>query len=358
MKIILATGIFPPEIGGPATYVRELARELAARGDDIIVITYGQKQGFLQEDGYWVFGVGKQGGPLRRWLRYREELAAHGTNADYVCAFTSISAGIPILMSGLKKPKKILRLGGDFFWERYTDGGGTMTLREWYASRFGFWRMLNTLVMGKVLRCFDQLVYSTEFQREIHASAYTKLPPSSVESNARPESVFVQHERRTPFRLLFMGRFVRFKNVLALIDALNLLPDARLTIIGEGPMDSEMRARIKKNGLEERVILRPPAVGDEKRKAFEDHDLLVLPSLTEISPNTALEARAACLPVLLTEETGLPDIPEIYKRKLRSSEEIAGAIREVMTQYPSPRPDTNIRTYQKISEALFPALTR
>jgi len=358
MKIVLATGIFPPEIGGPATYVQGLARELVSRGDDVVVLTYGRKQGFEQEDGYWIFSVGKQGGPLRRWLRYREELIAHGTKADYVCAFTSISAGMPVLMSGLRGPKKILRLGGDFFWERYTDAGGMMTLREWYASRLGFWRMLNWLIMGKVLRCFDQLVYSTEFQREIHRSAYGKLPPSIVESNAMPQGFFALHEPRTPFRLLFMGRFVRFKNIFALIDSLILLPDARLTIIGEGPMEMQLKNRVKKAGLDERITFKSSVSGDAKRQAFDDHDLLVLPSLTEISPNTALEARAACLPVLLTEDTGLPNIPDIYQRKLRCPEHIAVGVREIMKSYPSPRPDTSIRTYRKISDALFPTILR
>ncbi len=358
MKIVLATGIFPPEIGGPATYVRGVARELAARGDDVVVITYGAKAGFEHTEGYWVFRVGMRGGPLARWLRYREELVAHGTNADYVCAFTSVSAGVPMLMSGLTKPIKILRLGGDFFWERYTDGGGMMTLREWYASHFGFWRLLNSIVMGKVLRSFDRLVYSTEFQREIHHGAYRRLPVSSVESNARPESTYVSHEPHTPFRLLFMGRFVRFKNLPALIDAVHLLPDVRLTIIGEGPLEAELQSRVKKSGLSDRIVFRAPAFGDEKRRAFDEHDLFVLPSLTEISPNSALEARAACLPVLLTQETGLPDISGILKRKLRSPEHIATEVREIIKHYPSLKADDAIRTYGVISDALFPTINR
>ncbi|TSC94439.1 MAG: hypothetical protein Athens101410_783, partial [Parcubacteria group bacterium Athens1014_10] len=32
MKILIATGIFPPEIGGPATYTEKLAQELKNRG--------------------------------------------------------------------------------------------------------------------------------------------------------------------------------------------------------------------------------------------------------------------------------------------------------------------------------------
>ncbi len=358
MKILLATGIFPPEIGGPATYVRSVARELVARGDNVVVITYGTKQGFDHSDGYAVVSVGKHGGPLLRWFRYRDALKLHGAAADYVCAFTSISAGIPILMSGLTKPKKILRLGGDFFWERYTDSGGTMTLREWYAASFGFWRLMNWIIMRKVLCCFDRLVYSTDFQREIHRRAYRKLPPSLVEENARPEGVFVAHAKHTPFRLLFMGRFVRFKNIPALIDAVALLSDVTLTIIGEGPLEHELKDRIMQKNLGNQITFRASVSGEEKRRVFDDHDLLVLPSFTDISPNTALEARSVCLPVLLTAETGLPEIPDIYRKTLRTPAEIANEIRDIIQHYPSLTVDSTIRTYQKISEALFPSLTQ
>lgn len=358
MKIILATGIFPPEIGGPATYVRGLARELTARGDDVVIVTYGARQGFDRAEGYSVISVGRQGGPLGRWLRYRDELAFHGKTADFVCAFTSISAGIPMLMSGVRGPTKILRLGGDFFWERYTDAGGTMGLREWYTSRFGFWRLVNSLVMGKVLRTFDQLVYSTEFQRAIHAGAYRNLPPSIVAANARPESVFHLHEPHTPFRLLFLGRFVRFKNLFSLIDAVRLLSDVRLTLVGEGPIEPELRVHVKAAGLESQISFRASVAGQEKRWMFDDHDLLVLPSFTEISPNTALEARAVCLPILLTEETGLPDIPDVYKRTLHRPEDIAREIREIIKRYPSPGSDETIQTYRKISDVLFPSRSR
>ena len=36
--------------------------------------------------------------------------------------------------------------------------------------------------------------------------------------------------------LLFMGRFVRFKNLYALIKAASLLPYVHLTLVGDGPL--------------------------------------------------------------------------------------------------------------------------
>ena len=39
MKILTITGIFPPDIGGPATYVPALSRDLGERGHKIAVVT-------------------------------------------------------------------------------------------------------------------------------------------------------------------------------------------------------------------------------------------------------------------------------------------------------------------------------
>ena len=39
-KILITTGIFPPDIGGPATYAETLARALVIRGFKVKVVTY------------------------------------------------------------------------------------------------------------------------------------------------------------------------------------------------------------------------------------------------------------------------------------------------------------------------------
>ena len=109
MKIVLATGIYPPDIGGPATYSRELASELQKRGEDVTVITYGevdieQRKTFDNED--WIVEcVPRFGGPITRWLRYAAVLKRCARDADFVIAFSSVSCGVPIKLARLKKPK-------------------------------------------------------------------------------------------------------------------------------------------------------------------------------------------------------------------------------------------------------------
>lgn len=328
MKVVLATGIYPPEIGGPATYVLNLARALRERQVRVTVLAYGEQESEAGEAP--VIRVSRAGGPLGRWRRYARALKAHGSDADIVYAFSSVSCGAPLWLAGLKGPKKILRLGGDFLWERYTDRGGHLGLRDWYASDPSFKGMMNGL-----LRHFDHIVFSTQFQEELYEKFYQRLPLHSVIENALPGGVPVHRSRHQPFRLLFLGRFVSFKNLGSLLLALGEFPEAVLTFAGEGPLEGQLRALVAEKGLTERVTFLPSCSGDAKQQLFLDHDLLVLPSYTEISPNTALEARAAGLPVLLTEETGLSRIltDGTLLRRLRTPREIVTALREAADTY-------------------------
>lgn len=320
MKIVLATGIYPPDIGGPATYVRHLAEELTSRGDEVTVVTYGiESEKLKMESGWKIIHVAKSGGPLLRWRRYAQALKEHGADADVIECFSSVSCGVPLRMAKLKKPKKILRLGGDFTWERYTDLGRRRTLRQFMAQyphlRFP---------MARLLRTFDHVMFSTRFQEELYQTAYRKLPAHSVVENALPGAVALSprppppegegvrggeeahvHQKHGPLRLLYFGRFVKFKNLDRLLRATVGIPHATLTMVGEGPDHDRISALARTLQMQGRVSIVPPVHGENVQSVFVEHDLLVIPSLTEISPNSALEARASGLPVLLTEENGL-----------------------------------------------------
>ncbi len=335
MKILLATGIYPPDIGGPATYVQHLAHELTQRGMEVIVVTYGKNAGKSvegPENGptWTIVTVGKSGGPLLRWQRYAKALKEQGSDADIVYAFSTVSCAVPLRMARLEKPRKMLRLGGDFLWERYTDLGGRRSLRGFYRRYKG----LKSIVSG-TLRAMDALVFSTSFQEQLYLRTYGRLPMHAVVQNALPQGRAEAHARHEPFRLLFMGRFVRFKNLPSLLTAVSLLPHVQLTLVGDGPVAAKASELARSLGLQRRVSFLPTSHGGEREVIFRDHDLLVVPSLTEISPHIALEARAAGLPVLLTEENGLsPELCEgMLVRPLQKSDDIVRSILEAEQNY-------------------------
>jgi len=329
MKIVLATGIYSPDIGGPATYCAELAKQLTNAGHNVTIITYGKNQ----NDSIVRVPLGL---PFLRWIHYAQALQKHGKDADIVYAFSSVSCGIPLILAQLKKPKKILRLGGDFFWERYTDRGGRLGLRMWYKNRrlhFSSW------IMYFILKRFDHIVFSTAFQQEIYKKHYKKLPSNSVIENALPPQVVnAQSETRakhSPFRLLFMGRFVQFKNLQMLLKAMTKLTDVRLTFVGDGPLAKSLQKSANDLLLEKRVTFLPSVSGEEKARVFQEYDLLIIPSITDISPNTALEACAAGMPVLLTTETGLRGhlVNGMKLVKMKESIDIVRAVSDAKSNY-------------------------
>ena len=378
-RVVLATGIYPPDIGGPATYARELARELIENGVAVTVVTYARRNCELRiancekqignsDDKWLIIRVPFAGGPLLRWWRYARALKNYGSDADIIYAFSSVSCGIPLWLAGLRKPKKILRLGGDFLWERYTDLGGEKSLREFHEN--SFWFLVFSFWMKRLLNTFDYIVFSTRFQEEIYEKHYKRLPRHSVIENAAPSPnpLPLRGARASkphdPFRLLWMGRMVGFKNLPALIEAISdqrLATSVSMTLVGDGPLYSKLKAqsskpRAQSSKLGVSITFHPPVHGDEKQKIFSEHDLLILPSLTEISPNVALEARAAGLPVLLTEETGLSEVLSqgIVLRSMRTAKEIASAIEGVMKNYSTiasgvsePPPD---RSWERVTE--------
>ena len=362
MKIVLATGIYPPVIGGPATYTKALAEKLANSGHEITVVTYGE----VEKAEKWNIESVSRSIPIIRWWWYSQKLREVAADADIVYAFSSISCGVPLILSGLKKPKRVLRLGGDFLWERYTDFGGKKSLRMFYESSFvaGKW------MMTRLLNRFDHIVFSTEFQQSIYKKSYSILPENSVIENAlsfQNSKFLIQNSNspHTPFRLLFMGRTVQFKNILSLIDAVAQIPDCFLTIVGEGPQDDMLRKKVEHLGLHTRVQFSVSVSGTEKRDMFASHDLLVLPSYTDISPNTALEARAAGLPVLLTKETGLSStlLKGMTLAELQRPADIVSAITHARESYAAMRSSLKgaleERSWTAVSEqheALFASL--
>src|SRR4029453_5162966 len=67
-------------------------------------------------------------------------------------------------------------------------------------------------------------------------------------------------------RVLFVGRFVYYKGVHVLIDAMSECPGT-LILVGEGPLEGELRRRVAERGLADRVVF-AGRVSDEALPAY------------------------------------------------------------------------------------------
>ena len=108
--------------------------------------------------------------------------------------------------------------------------------------------------------------------------------------------------------LLFVGRLVYYKGVHVLIDAADRWPGS-IAIVGDGPLEPELRAAVARRGLEDRVVFVGRAADEELPAYYQACDAFVLPSIarTEAFGVVQIEAMAAGRPVVSTNlPTGVP----------------------------------------------------
>lgn len=103
--------------------------------------------------------------------------------------------------------------------------------------------------------------------------------------------------------VVFTGRLIEAKGLLELLDAWPLLlhevPDARLILVGSGPLEAELRRRAAEGPLAGRVHLTGEVL--DVRPHLRAATAFVLPSWAEGLPNALLEAMAMGLPCVATD---------------------------------------------------------
>ena len=103
--------------------------------------------------------------------------------------------------------------------------------------------------------------------------------------------------------VLFVGRLVYYKGVEYLVRAMAEIPDARLLIVGAGPLEGDIAREIAGLKLTGRVTVIPPVAVEELHALYAACDLFVLPSAhpTEGFGIVQVEAMACGKPVVSTD---------------------------------------------------------
>ena len=118
---------------------------------------------------------------------------------------------------------------------------------------------------------------------------------------------------REPHRMLFVGRLAAEKGLNFLVDAmpeiLRSLPDAKLSLVGDGPVASELAEQVARLGLQESVVLHGKVPHEEVIRFMARASAQVLPSVwCENSPLTCYESLLSGLPMVASDIAGLPSM--------------------------------------------------
>ncbi len=127
----------------------------------------------------------------------------------------------------------------------------------------------------------------------------------------RVDDYFNQGDKKV---ILFVGRLAEKKGVKYLIEAMQTVENARLTIVGNGPLEGELKAQVKDLQLEDKVQFLGSKTHGELKEIYPSADVMVVPSITasngdqEGVPTTIAEAMASGVPVVACDSGGIAEI--------------------------------------------------
>ncbi|MFA7233788.1 MAG: glycosyltransferase family 4 protein [Terrimicrobiaceae bacterium] len=188
------------------------------------------------------------------------------------------------------------------------------------------------------------VVTVSEFSKKLLQSRFPEIAQRIVRvyNGIDPDRFTGTHLPASPPLILSVGRYIEKKGFRDLITACALLADLPLEcrIIGEGPLEAELRTLVESLEQQGRVLIAGPAPESEIIRLLHKSTVFALPCVTDSKgdsdnlPTVIMEAMAAGLPVVSTPVAGVPEMVEEGRTGClapeHSPEALAGKIRSLL----------------------------
>lgn len=322
-RLFIASGIFHPESGGPATYLYELLPQLQQRGWDVQALSYGS--GMVDSYPYPLRRIPRRALPLRL-LDYARAARPLLAWADVVYIHT---LGLPLI--GRRAPR-ILKIVGDQAWERSVRKGWiapTTDIDAFQTTRYGLIVSAQQAARSREVRGMDGVIVPSAYLKQMVVGwgvapekvhiIYNALPLEERARDSNPlsattQSAISQAAARaelglgdTPL-LLTAARLTPWKGIDHLIAALSRTPDAHLLVAGDGETRQALEAQAGRLGVAERVTFLGRVPRDRMPLYMKAADYLTLYSGYEGLSHTLLESLRAGTPVIASDKGGNPEV--------------------------------------------------
>lgn len=135
--------------------------------------------------------------------------------------------------------------------------------------------------------------------------------------------------------VLFVGRLAEKKGVQYLIEAMQWV-DAKLVIVGDGPLRNDLQTRTKMYNLNTKILFMGPQNHEKLSILYASADVAVVPSITAKDNDkegfglVILEAMASGVPVVASKSGGIVDIIEHKQNGLLVEEKNSSALAEAI----------------------------
>jgi glycosyltransferase involved in cell wall biosynthesis len=318
MRICVVTGIFPPDIGGPASYVALLSEGLRSIGCEVEVVTYasaatGRKFPFP------IHRISRSIPLPIRLLVALVKVVRAAVRSDVIyCNGLVVPSAVGSLLT--RKPL-VTKVEGDFAWERARNlrltsdsitafqtrrQNGKVEALRWVRN----WCLEHSREVITTSRFLAKLIRGWGFAGEIEVienaveEGFGKGVAGLTKEECRARIGF--SEKRV---VVSAGRLVSWKGFRGVVLAARSLPaEAVVLIVGEGPERANLRELIASEGLGAKAFLMKKAPRKELAVYLKAADCFVLNSGYESCSHVVLEAMKMGTPVVAARAAGMPEL--------------------------------------------------
>lgn len=307
MKILIATGLYPPEMGGPATYSVFLEKHLPRFGIEYVVVPFSHVRTYPR---------------ILRHVLYMFHLIRRARTVDVLYALDTVSVGLPVyIVSLITRKPYLVRVPGDYAWEQG-------------QQRYGVTEDLDTFRSHPVRSLPVHILSWIQYQVALHArhiivpSMYMKgivagwgIPSSNITCVYSALKTLEVSKDRSTLRhelgydgcvVVSAGRLVPWKGFSLLIEVIGTLRregiPISLHILGDGVCREELESLVRTHKLESTVHFH----GTVDRDCMAEHivaaDVFVLNTSYEGLSHQLIEVMSLETPIITTGVGGNPEL--------------------------------------------------
>ncbi|MDA9732496.1 glycosyltransferase family 4 protein [Acidimicrobiaceae bacterium] len=298
----MTVGIFPPDIGGPATFVPKIAKYFQDELNyEIEILTLSDNKNSNINDDFSVKRIDRNLPIIYRWLKTIFTIYKLGKNKDLI--FVN-GLGTEATIANIFLNKKIIRkIVGDPVWERaYSKAKISESFDEFQVKNYGFSISFQKKVRSFSIKKSDIVVTPSQHLKNFILNLGFKNKIEIINNG-----VFIPEENTNIFtndqiNITIVSRLVSHKNIEKIIKAISDLnsPLINLNIIGDGPELNQLQKISLESNNKDNIIFHGKLNRDEIDHIFLNSDIYIQASNYEGLPHSLLEAMSYGIPVLCT----------------------------------------------------------
>ena len=332
VDISIAGEIFPPSIGGPATYTYRLARYLLADQISFSVVYYGRLPSSPNDHDLTPFltRISSRWPLPLKYFFYFLKLFSRSIHAKVIYAQGPVSSGWPALMvSRLLKKKLVVKVVGDYAWEQARlERASRQGVDDWQQGpdphSHNYWLNLKLNWLNKiersVVRRADYVIVPSHYLKKIVLGWGADQNKIKVIYNSiflRDKTDLSRQAAQAQIKIsgdliITVARLLPWKGVDLLIkimpELLKINPAFKLLIAGGGPEEDNLRQLVKENKLEQQVFVLGSLSQKELAVYYRASAIFALNSGYEGLSHSILDAMDYQLPIIASDIGGNPEL--------------------------------------------------